>query len=337
VSWPAVRWFDARVQGTLRKVCFAIGRDVVGQRACCIVMLAPEEVPRLRPKDSGGKLPAGRVGQVQLTVFREEIEINEGDNSRPSQTELQPATRHHRDHVATGRVGRRRASGSRKRRWQQCQLNADPYNEAARRGMTRSEELRTGYFGAARNQMRAGLLSATSQLWEEPVQSVDVSHLFGSGGSATEMKGGAKEGVLLKLRSLAVPLVDLDAAGLSEVVEFLRIRSRELDPARKGIDFVLRVEPEFLTKPVSLRLASVPVKEVLRHATEMAGAVCRVDERAVIITSRADNRAGLISRQYRVPPALLQTSPVAGGGNGSQCCIADDALRASALGRIPAQ
>ncbi|MEZ0273505.1 MAG: type II secretion system protein GspD, partial [Roseimicrobium sp.] len=96
--------------------------------------------------------------------------------------------------------------------------------------------------------------------------------------------------------------------------EFLRIRSRELDPQKKGVDFVLKVSPEAARKPVTLNMVGAPLEEVLRYATEMTDTVYRVDEYAVTITSRAEKSDTLISRSYRVPPDFLQNSPTDGAG-----------------------
>ena len=188
-------------------------------------------------------------------------------------------------------------------------LRTDAYNSAARRGLERVEQLKAGYHEAARDQMRARRFSEVSQAWEDVVPATDLSTLFGGASSGLGAIGGAKENTLVRLRTLILPVVDLQTASLEEVVEFLRIRTRDLDPTKRGVDFVLKVAPETAAKPVSLSMVNVPVEEVLRYATEMTGTVYRADEFAVSITSRAEKSTTLIARSYRVPPDFLQQSP----------------------------
>lgn len=193
-------------------------------------------------------------------------------------------------------------------------LQVDPYNQAARRGMERAEQHKAGYYDSARDHTRSKALAEVDRQWEDPVPVLDVSQLFGStGASAMGTVGGGKESLLVKLRTIMVPMVDLQSASLEEVVEFLRIRSRELDPQKKGVGFVLKAPPEARAKPVTLNMAGVPLEEVLRYATEMTGTVYRVDQYAVTISSHAEKSETLVMRQYRVPPDFLQTSPAAAG------------------------
>jgi hypothetical protein len=49
-------------------------------------------------------------------------------------------------------------------------LRLDPYNTAARRGMERTEQMRSEYFDAARDHTRARMLNEVNRGWEEPVQ-----------------------------------------------------------------------------------------------------------------------------------------------------------------------
>ncbi len=188
-------------------------------------------------------------------------------------------------------------------------LRIDPYNKAARRGMERAEQFKAQYYETARDQFRVKMLNAVNHAWEDNVPE-DLSKLFGANAQIGVM-GGTKESNLVKLRTFMVPMVDLQQAGLEEVIEFLRIRSREIDPQKKGVDFVLKVSPELARKPVSLSMVGVPLEEVLRYATEMTGTVYRVDEYAVTITSVAERSTTMVTRSYRVPPDFLQNAPAA--------------------------
>jgi general secretion pathway protein D len=186
-------------------------------------------------------------------------------------------------------------------------LRIDSYNSAARRGMEQAEMHRGRYFETARDHTRAKALNAVNQAWEAPL--ADVSNLFG--GTPLEGTGvSMRDSISTRLRTLMLPRVTLQDASLEEVVEFLRIRSREVDPAKRGVDFVLKVPAEARNKTITLDLSEIPLDEVLRYATQNTGTVYRVDDYAVTITSLTERDATLVTRTYRVPPDFISNAPI---------------------------
>ena len=69
--------------------------------------------------------------------------------------------------------------------------------------------------------------------------------------------------------SLTLPQVALSGATLQEAVEFVRIKSRELDPAHQGIN--IRVLPGVPEKTLDLDLKQIPAGEVLRYIADLSG------------------------------------------------------------------
>lgn len=193
-------------------------------------------------------------------------------------------------------------------------LRLDRYNSAARQGMQRAEKERSQYFNNARNHNRSKMLNVVNGAWEQqvPARSADVSGLFGgagSGGIATGIRGG-REAIQQKLRELKLARIDFSGASLAEVVEYLRVRSRDLDPQDRGIDFVLSLPSDFRSPPISLSLTEMPLEEVLRYVTEIAGLTYRVEDYAVRLVSRADGSSVIISKTYKVPPDFISKTPV---------------------------
>lgn len=188
-------------------------------------------------------------------------------------------------------------------------LRVDPYNQAARRGLERAEQFKERYLETARDHFRSKRLNDVNAAWEDEIPVVDLSSLFGGASAGYGALGGTKENMLVKIRSFIIPVLNLQGASLEEVVEFLRIRSRELDPQKRGVDFVLRVSPDLAARPVTLSMVNVPIEEVLRYATEMTGTVYRADEYAITISSHAERGTALITKSYRVPPDFLQNAP----------------------------
>ncbi len=194
----------------------------------------------------------------------------------------------------------------------QSVLRIDKFNSAARQGMERVEKIKEGYYASARDQTRASLINKVNAAWEEAVPvSLDVTGLFGgqSTGSGGRVASG-KTSIVNNLQTWIVPTVDLQGASLEETVEFLRIRSRDLDPRRQGMSFILRVPAETKSKTITLQLARVPLDELLRYVTQMSGTVYRVDEFAVTITSLAEKTTALTSKSWRVQPDFISNAPV---------------------------
>ncbi len=195
-------------------------------------------------------------------------------------------------------------------------LRIDPNNSAARRGMESVEREKQKYYKAAYDHQRAKMLGAVTQTWEDPVPLTDVdrSSLFGAAAASLVNQQSGSERITQKLRSITFPKVEFDGATLDEVVELLRVRSRDLDPEGKGVSFVVSAPPEARSKPVSLNLLNVPMEELLRYVSEICGVAYKVDEHAVIFVSFSERNSAVVTRSFRVPPDFIQNSPGADPG-----------------------
>jgi general secretion pathway protein D len=191
-------------------------------------------------------------------------------------------------------------------------LRIDPTNSAARRGMEKVERERNRYLKTARDHQRSRMLNGVSELWEDkPVMvSPSVAEMNPATSGMSAARSG-KDSIVDKLRDIRIAKVDFSGATLEEVIEYLRVRARDVDPEGKGIDFVIGLPSDVPLPPVSLNLVDVPVEEVLRYATEITGVTYRVEEFAVRIVSMTDTASTLISRTFRVPPDFISTAALA--------------------------
>lgn len=194
-------------------------------------------------------------------------------------------------------------------------LRIDPSNSAARRGMERVERERDRYLTAAKDQRRSSMLNGVSELWEDKPKLTRAQIAELSAGARMGMEGASagksgKTTITDKLRDLRIAKVDFSGATLEEVLEYLRVRARDVDPTGKGIDFVMGLPEDTSLRPVSLSLIDVPVEEVLRYATEVSGVSYRVEEFAVRIVSLTDTSTSLVSRSFRVPPDFISSAAV---------------------------
>ena len=202
-------------------------------------------------------------------------------------------------------------------------LAVDPYNTAARRQLERTERRVSEHLLSARDHTRAKMLREVDEQWETAVPSL------GTGGGLGDVdRGGGVDGsqvILDKMRTLIIPSVALEEATVEEAVEFLRMKSRELDaattdPAKKGVNFILRLPATGAApKIASLNLSNVPLEVAVKAVADQAGLRSRVEPFAVII-SPADQDQELYTKVFRVPPDFLTLggsgAAEAGGGGG---------------------
>lgn len=98
---------------------------------------------------------------------------------------------------------------------------------------------------------------------------------------------GASQGVaplVAKCRALVIPHVEFQDAALKDVVQFLVEQSRQLDPAKEGVNIVLDLQ-EMKPATLTLTLRNVPLSEALRYVTQLTGLQLKYEPMAVVISS----------------------------------------------------
>jgi len=193
-------------------------------------------------------------------------------------------------------------------------IRIDPYNSAARRGMEKVEQKRTEYFESARDHQRARMLNMVNEAWEykPPVRGLVIDPLE---------TGGIEPTVYLtrKMQEIVFPQVQFAGASIDEAVEFLRVKSRDLDvnepdPSKKGVNIILKAGDAPVTASISLDLKDVPMVEALRYVTELAGMKYKVEPFAVLIVPVSETTAEQYTRIYKVPPDFLSLGGSGGAG-----------------------
>ncbi len=192
-------------------------------------------------------------------------------------------------------------------------LRIDPYNTAARRDMEKVEWEKAHYFDAARDQMRAKMLNMVNQGWEDQVPIrfdsatiVDINNTVNSGRYYTE-----------KMQRIIFPGVQFNGASIEEAIEFLRVKSKDLDiverdPSKKGVNIILKPGSTPSTAQISLDLHDVPMIEALRYITDLAGMKYKVEPFAVVVVPITEVGNEQYTRTFKVPPDFL-TSQGTGG------------------------
>ena len=220
-------------------------------------------------------------------------------------------------------------------------IRIDPYNKAARRWLEKCSAIKSDYFRAAYDETRSRMLMEVDQAWELAVPPVNddigpiITQPGGGDGSAT---------IAAKLQQIIIPVVDFDNTTVEEAIDFLRVRSIELDlgtldEEKKGVNFVVRkpkvvdaaddsldaeggllgdnVDPSAVTID-SLYLTNVPLQVALQYICDKADLRFKVDEYAVtLLPLNNDETADIVSRRWSVPPTFVNFLDSGGGSDGA--------------------
>lgn len=208
-------------------------------------------------------------------------------------------------------------------------LRVDPYNTAARRGMENAERQRIRYFQAAYDHQRAKMLAQVDELWEDkpPAAVTPVA-------ATTTNSRSAGAYLTQKMDSIVFPTVTFENATIEEAVEYLRIKSKDLDdsepdPTKKGVNIIIRTGDAPAAAAISLDLKNVPMSEALRYICDLAQMKYKVESFAVVVVPISESSTEMFTRTYRVPPDFLSQ---AGGAAPAAAAPAADPFAAPAPG-----
>jgi beta-lactamase regulating signal transducer with metallopeptidase domain len=113
-----------------------------------------------------------------------------------------------------------------------------------------------------------------------------------------------------KLTAIIFPVVQFRDATIAEAVEFLRVKSRDLDttstdPAQKGVNILVRGNEENKTR-ITLNLREVPLGQALRYVVELAGLEMRMEPYAVLVAPKATSTPRPANAEAASPILLPQ-------------------------------
>ncbi len=205
----------------------------------------------------------------------------------------------------------------------QAVLRIDPTNTAARRGMERLAQTKSGYYKSAYDQTRAEMLAEVDAGWETAVPPLDIaSNLTDPGFS--EITGDLIP-VRNKLDRIVIPKFQIEQATLDEAIDLLRMRAAENDTLEanaglKGINITVSLggadSPEATRLRdfrFDLRVSQLPVTQILKYITELTGTTYSTDDFAVNIVPAGSTSTVLVTRSYRVPPDFISSISSASG------------------------
>lgn len=222
-------------------------------------------------------------------------------------------------------------------------LRIDRYNKAARRGLEKIANTKADYYRAAYDHTRAELLMEVDKAWELAV-APRVQFSNENTASIDQDVTGALY-IRRKLQNIILPLVDFQDISVTDAVDQLRQRARELDtleldPTKKGVNFVVNTPTgnaaagdesasEFGVASSSssatidtLLLRNVPLEIALQQVCDKAGLRYKVEDFAVkLLPVNEFQDTELYTRSFSVPPDFMNLISDGGGGGAA---VSDD-------------
>ncbi len=207
-------------------------------------------------------------------------------------------------------------------------LNIDPYNIAARQGQRRLHERKSEYYQRAYLENRAHLLGRVTKSWERPVTLFQNERITPQDLNVVGL--AETEEIRAKLNKIVLPKIEFHDCSIREAIDFLKQRARELDPTPggKGVNIVLKLEKEKRSaapfaageesgsnqensssprKKIDLSLTNIPLYEVLRYISDLAGLKLKIEPYAVSIVPLSESADQLLTKEYRILPNFLPT------------------------------
>ncbi len=193
-----------------------------------------------------------------------------------------------------------------KRKYEEV-LRIDPTNTAARRGMERIANGKTGYARSAYDHTRAESLSQVAAAWETQVPPVFDPTLVNPDGTSSKSDDVT---IRAKLDNIILPQIAFEDSSLEEAIDFIRQRANEIGSTDgQDLNFTINLGPAdspaaraVREKRISLRLNNVPVSQALKYITQTTGTTYTTDNFSVLINGAGAVSDDMISRNYRVPP-----------------------------------
>ena len=214
-------------------------------------------------------------------------------------------------------------------------LNVDKYNIAARRGMEQVNNARINYQETAYNETRGDMVRQVNKAWELPVHKFDVSASQIIDQPQIDTHGTAS--INRKLDEIIIPKIDFREATVREALDFIKQRASSLDsveqdPARKGINIVLKLAPdaEESGSKITLSLTDIPLRAAIDYVARAANLKLKVEPYSVVVVPQSEPTDVLITKEYKVPPSFITAlpassanapAPVPGVAPGSQAAV----------------
>jgi general secretion pathway protein D len=163
--------------------------------------------------------------------------------------------------------------------------------------MEQVEQKRSQYLDTARDQTRATMLREVDEMWEQKVPATGIENIV-----VTDTSTNPAGEILMKMQRIRFPKVSFAGATIDEAIEFLRVKSKDLDimennPEKKGVNIILKAGDTPISAQITLDLTDVPMAEALKYVTELASMKFKVEPYAVLVVPLSEVSASIVCRR----------------------------------------
>lgn len=223
-------------------------------------------------------------------------------------------------------------------------LLIDPYNTAARKGMEEIHNTTIQYANEAYNETRGRMLWQVEKAWERPPHKSRQGRSTETAGRQQDLRG--TDQIIAKLNTIIIPKIDLSDSPISEAIEYLKQKSVEQDPNKKGVNIFLKLGalsapaesaspaipgtaaptgpgsiPTSTASPASptaephitLALSHVPLYVALDYISKLSNLKLKIDPYAVSLVPLSEPTDILVTKEYQVPPTFIPPKAMDGG------------------------
>ena len=88
---------------------------------------------------------------------------------------------------------------------------------------------------------------------------------------------------LVHARTIVFPSLEFRDATVTEVADFLRIKSQQLDPSKAGVNLVLKPDAAVASAKITLSLKNVSLSDTLKYVAALAGLELKADDSALVL------------------------------------------------------
>jgi len=207
-------------------------------------------------------------------------------------------------------------------------LFIDPYNKAARKGLSQVSKAKSKYYDRAQSERRAYMLSQVDSEWEREastrreVVSIEETANVSSGSLSLKKKA----------QDIVIPNIEFNGETLGEALDDIRRLSKEFDPGQEGVNIVVdnknrqdangedlgSIKDEVIH---SLRLTNVKISDLIKVLATQFELYPQYEDFAIRLV---DGKTQLFNKTFRVDSGFKDNlNSESGGGGASDDPFAD--------------
>jgi hypothetical protein len=140
---------------------------------------------------------------------------------------------------------------------------------------------------AGRSQLVVRNTQQELQKVEAVVNTLGAGGVSAAGGAAGTVPADAEKApaspLIARAEAIIIPKIQFQGASVSEALEVLRIKAREFDPTKKGVNILINEADIPQNAQITLALGNIPLIEALRYVAELSNLKMKAGENAFVL------------------------------------------------------